>query len=72
MILTTIPFYLDTITTGTVGTTTIIGDIQITDGHLMTGGMVLILGFIGHMLDRWFNRYQSLELEDSNQDQEQE
>ena len=72
MILTTIPFYLDTITTGTVGTTTIIGDTQITDGHLIIGGMVLVLGFIGRMLDRWFNRYQGLELEDSNQDQEQE
>lgn len=72
MILTIIPFYLDTITTGTVGTTTIIGDTQITDGHLIIGGMVLVLGFIGRMLDRWFNRYQGLELEDSNQDQEQE
>jgi len=72
MILTIILFYLDIITTGTVGTTTIIGDTQITDGHLMIGGMVLILGFIGRMLDRWLNRYQNLELEDSNQDQEQE
>lgn len=72
MILTTIPFYLDTITTGTVGTTTTIGDTQITDGHLIIGGTVLVLGFIGRMLDRWFNRYQGLELEDSNQDQEQE
>ena len=72
MILTTIPFYLDMITTGTVGTTTIIGDTQITDGHLIIGGMVLALGFIGRMLDRWFNRYQGLELEDSNQNQEQE
>ena len=72
MILTIILFYLDTITTGTVGTTITIGDTQITDGHLMIGGMVLILGFIGRMLDRWLNRYQNLELEDSNQDQEQE
>jgi len=72
MILTIILFYLDIITTGTVGTTTIIGDTQITDGHLIIGGTVLVLGFIGRMLDRWFNRYQGLELEDSNQDQEQE
>jgi len=72
MILTTIPFYLDTITTGTVGTTTITGDTQLTDGHMMTGSIILALVFIGLILDRWFNRYQNLKLEDSNQDQEQE
>jgi len=72
MTLITILFYLETVTTGTVGTTTTIGDIpNIVDG-ITVGVPILLLGFIGRMLDRWFNRYQGLELEDNNQDQEQE
>jgi hypothetical protein len=72
MTLITILFYLETVTTGTVGTTTTIGDIpNIVDG-ITVGVSILLLGFIGRMLDRWFNRYQGLELEDNNQDQEQE
>ena len=71
MILTTILFYLETVTTGTVGTTTLIGDIQSTGGITLIIGMIILLGFIARRLDRWLNRYQGLDLE-NQEEKEQE
>ena len=69
MILTTILFYLETVTTGTVGTTTLIGDIQSTGGITLIIGMIILLGFIARRLDRWLNRYQGLDSENLDQEQ---
>ena len=71
MILTTILFYLETVTTGTVGTTTLIGDIQSTGGITLIIGMIILLGFIARRLDRWLNRYQDLDSE-NQEEKEQE
>lgn len=71
MILTTILFYLETVTTGTVGTTTLIGDIQSTGGITLIIGMIILLGFIARRLDRWLNRYQGLDSE-NQEEKEQE
>lgn len=71
MILTTILFYLETVTIGTVVTTTLIGDIQSTGGITLITGMIIHLGFIARRLDRWLNRYQGLDLE-NQEEKEQE
>jgi len=56
--------------TGTTGCT-VVGDIHSTigDGIIFTG--IIIIGIGGHLLDRWLNRRQELELmdlEDQNQE----
>ena len=57
--------------TGTTGDTTIIGGLTSEVGTTLIGTGILILGIIAHLLDRWLNRRQELELmdlEDQNQE----
>ena len=47
-----------------------IGGTPVTFGHMIIGGIILLLGLFARLLDQKFNHYQNLKLEETNQDQE--